>query len=280
MEKNEKLYTINQVAKFCSTSRSTIMRMEKDGILTPAYVNDETGYRYYKTKEVLRILRNLSLGGVGITHRELAEYYAGTESYGNLLETLEKKEKELRDLLAILRVQTGQEMHLHTASYDFSAVYCYTRVIKDVERPSIIRGLMWETVNETIEKGYSLQREVQPFISVNPTQFLQGDFSYLKHDYTVNVPILWTGGQLPENVVYYPECHTISALLYGGNGDIAKAFTRLGEQIAFRKFVPIGDARVSAIVNSYPGEDIPMEYWVSRVCIPIQRGCERQADNL
>lgn len=270
MKKNERLYTINQVAKFCSTSRSTIMRMEKDGILTPAYVNDETGYRYYSNREVLRIVRNLSLSEVGITHKELAKYYSGTESYVNLLETLEKKEKELRDLLAILRVQTGQEMHLHTSVFDFPAMYCYTRVLKDVVDSTSIRGQMWKTVEEAIEKGFLLKREMHPFVSVDASHFIKGNFKNRKYDYTINIPILWNEESAPEDVIFYPESHTLSTLLYGGNKDIAKAFVRLGEQIAFRKLIPSGDARVTGIVNSYSGEEIPMEYWVSRVCIPIK----------
>lgn len=270
MKNNDKLYTINQAATYCSTSRSTIMRMEKEGILKPAYVNEDTGYRYYGTKEILRIIRNLSLSSVGVTHRELADYYSGTESYENLLESLEKKEKELRDLLAILRAQTGQEMHLHTASFDFPATYCYTKVLKGVTRPSSVRSHLWETIDETIEKGFSLKRELHPFVSVNAERFLKSDFELLPYDYTVNVPILWKGEEIPENVLFYPKCHTISALLYGGNKDIAEAFSRLGEQVSFHHFIPSGDARVTSIVNSYPGEEIPMEYWVSRVCIPIE----------
>lgn len=77
--------------------------------------------------------------------------------------------------------------------------------------------------------GFPLVREMHPFISIESSRFLQGDFSDLKCDYTINVPVLWNGEDLPENMVYYPECHTLSTLLYGGNADIAKAFVRLGE---------------------------------------------------
>lgn len=29
------------------------------------------------------------------------------------------------------------------------------------------------------------------------------------------------------------------------------------------------DARIIAAVSSYPGEDIPLEYWALRTCIPF-----------
>lgn len=268
------LYTINQVATYCSTSRSTIMRMEKDGILTPAYINEETGYRYYGTKEILRIIRNLSLREVGITHKELTNYYSGDDTYRGLLNVLEKKEKELRDLLAVLHVQTDKELHLHTAYFDFPEIYCYTKELKSVQDPSIIRSMIWETIDEIIENGYSLRREIHPFITVNANNFLKADFKKTVYDYTINVPILWKDEKFPDRIRYYQPIHTLSTLLYGGSSDIAKAFVRLGEQIDFRHFEVVGDARVIAIVNSYPGENIPMEYWVSRVCIPIKKCCQ------
>lgn len=45
--------TINQLAKVCSISRASLLRMEQDGILTPAYVNPDNGYRYYDSGSVI-----------------------------------------------------------------------------------------------------------------------------------------------------------------------------------------------------------------------------------
>ena len=48
MEKDtKKLFQITEAAHACGLSRSTLMRMEKKGLLTPAYIAAESGRRYY-----------------------------------------------------------------------------------------------------------------------------------------------------------------------------------------------------------------------------------------
>ncbi len=44
---NQRLFTIRELARACGVSRTTIIRIEECGFLTPCYVNPETGYRYY-----------------------------------------------------------------------------------------------------------------------------------------------------------------------------------------------------------------------------------------
>ena len=246
------------------------MRMEQDGLLTPAYINEETGYRYYNIWNVLRVLRNLSLKDCGVTQKELAEYYSGEEEYGKLLEILEKKQQALRDMIAMLKVQTNKELHLHTATFDFTATYCYVKKLTNVTDNSLLREVMWQTVGEAISNGYCLRREMHAFTSMDATGYLQGD-STDPSEYTINIPILppKDAKHLPENIVYYPDCHTISTLLYGGTEDIAEAFSLISEQIKFRDFVPNGDARIISIVSSFPGGDVPKKDWVARVCVPI-----------
>ena len=58
MEKDtKKLFQITEAAHACGLSRSTLMRMEKKGLLTPAYIAAESGRRYYDNHDVARILQ-------------------------------------------------------------------------------------------------------------------------------------------------------------------------------------------------------------------------------
>ena len=58
MEKNTKdLFQIAEAAHACGLSRSTLMRMEEKGLLTPAYIAPESGRRYYDNFNVARILQ-------------------------------------------------------------------------------------------------------------------------------------------------------------------------------------------------------------------------------
>lgn len=56
-------------------------------------------------------------------------------------------------------------------------------------------------------------------------------------------------------------------LIYGGSSSIKDAFIKLNDEKEKKNLTFEGPARVIAVVNSFPGEDIPLEYWVMRICI-------------
>lgn len=248
------------------------MRMEQNGILEPAYINPENGYRYYDENNILRIIRNTSLQQLGITQKELNSYYHASDSYSELLSLLEQKLYRLENYIASLKVQLGQESHLSISPYHFPELYCYRKTISDVTDTAQIRPLIWDTVSEMIHKGYPFDSSMHPFICVDASDFIRSDFNRTTYDYQICIPILASESMTTKdsNIIYYPECNTLSTLLYGGSADIKNAFSNLGRIIESRNHRIIGNARIVAIVQSYPGEDVPIEYWVSRVCIPVE----------
>lgn len=67
MEKDtKKLFQITEAAHACGLSRSTLMRMEKKGLLTPAYIAAESGRRYYDNHDVARILQIEKFKSMGL----------------------------------------------------------------------------------------------------------------------------------------------------------------------------------------------------------------------
>ena len=48
-EDMKKLFQITEAARACSLSRSTLLRLEEKGLLTPAYTAPDSGRRYYDT---------------------------------------------------------------------------------------------------------------------------------------------------------------------------------------------------------------------------------------
>ena len=77
MEKDtKKLFQISEAAHACGVSRSTLMRMEEKGLLTPAYIAPESGRRYYDNHNVARILQIEKLKAMGLRTDEIAGYFA------------------------------------------------------------------------------------------------------------------------------------------------------------------------------------------------------------
>ena len=93
MEKidTKKLFQITEAAHACGLSRSTLMRLEKKGLLKPAYIAPDSGRRYYDNHNVARILQIEKFKAMGFGTEEIAGYFVrGGEAEG-LLAVLEER---------------------------------------------------------------------------------------------------------------------------------------------------------------------------------------------
>ena len=90
----KKLFQITEAAHACGLSRSTLMRMEEKGMLTPAFIAPNSGRRYYDNHNVARILQIEKFKAMGLDPEELSEYFIRGGDVSDLLAVLEVR---LRD---------------------------------------------------------------------------------------------------------------------------------------------------------------------------------------
>ena len=74
LEKKHGLLPIGIVAKSYGISDNCIRRMEAAGLLQPAYISRESGYRYYDPANVSRIGTILTLRSFGFVNEEIKEH--------------------------------------------------------------------------------------------------------------------------------------------------------------------------------------------------------------
>ena len=263
----KKYLTINQLANACSTSRSTLLRMEKDGILEPAYINPENGYRFYDGASVLRVVRNLTFQELGFTHKELRNYYQDAQCYENLLESLQQKMKIMEYNMESIRLQLREEKHLSISRFFFPEVYCYTYELKNHIMTDSMRSYIWKALNDALYEGYSVNRRIQPFVMINLREMKNNDYNNIGYDYTICIPVI--PNSKSQGLLHLTETQTLSTIVYGGTSDMMDAFAKIQQEEADNNLDVSPMARIIAAVNSYPGEEIPREYWALRVCVPI-----------
>ena len=70
-----KLFSIKEAAHACGVSRSTLLRMEEDGFLTPYRVDPNTGYRYYDLQNIATVGQYQRLQEAGLSRKEVADLY-------------------------------------------------------------------------------------------------------------------------------------------------------------------------------------------------------------
>ena len=100
----KQFYSIGETAEFCGVSVQTLRFYNKMDLVSPAYINDSTGYRYYLPEQFQLIDRVKYLQHFGFTLEEIQNIYRnGSTSF--LKECLEQKKlviREKRDSYATL----------------------------------------------------------------------------------------------------------------------------------------------------------------------------------
>lgn len=105
---DENLFQIGEVSKILGVSRKIILNYEELGLLTPAVKDEVSGYRYYTADNMthIRSIRTLQL--LGLSLREVAEYYTDTTNIDQHLERLIQLRDSLDRSIEILQVRAAK----------------------------------------------------------------------------------------------------------------------------------------------------------------------------
>lgn len=267
MKKDTKnLFQISEAARACGLSRSTLMRMEEKGLLTPAYVSPTSGQRYYDNFNVARILQVEKFKAMGLDTEEIADYFARGGEVTELLSVLEERLRELSRGVEELRLRAGGSGGLSIQLMTLPAVTCCTR---RCEGHTIAEkyNAMYGFYSECIRKGHVLSDE--PLFTISDRKdYLEGRISNEPYRYAVCVPV--RPETAPEDAVVLPECRALSVLYYGGYDGVDEAFLTLGREVKARGLKPAGFVRVLGIVAPYSGREIETQRYCSRIVLPVE----------
>ena len=99
-ENTKQFFQITEAARACGLSRSTLMRMEERGLLTPVFTAPDSGRRYYDNHNVARIMQIEKFKAMGLGSKEIADYFAQGGEAEVLLEALETRLRDLQRRLS------------------------------------------------------------------------------------------------------------------------------------------------------------------------------------
>ena len=264
--KHNHLLTINQLAKLCSTSRATLLRMERDGILVPVYQNKENGYRYYDDISVLLVNTNLALHEAGISHKEMREYYHQADSSTQLLQNLESRLHTLEYHIANLRLQLNLSSSIQVIPFTFPEIDCYAKQVSNVADSASLSDHILATLHETIQKGHRINRHTSLFniFDFESTANTSGKNGY---EYTICIPVIATKAK--QGILHFPSREMLSCMIFGGSNDIVHAVSTLKEYARTNQIPFENKAYIFGIVNSFPAHTPTNDAWVTQVCLPV-----------
>ena len=85
---DDTLFQIGEVTKIMGITRKTLRVYEELGLLTPAVQDTKNGYRYYSADNMTQIRSIKSLQSLGLSLKEVAEYYYDVDNIDAHLERL------------------------------------------------------------------------------------------------------------------------------------------------------------------------------------------------
>lgn len=260
------LFSISQAAHACNLSRSSLIRLEEKGLLTPAYTDANSGYRYYDNNNISRILQIQKFQWMGFSPEEIRSYYAGGGKADELLATLEQKLYILQQQIEEMRLRSHNVPDMSLSLIEIPETICCVRkyqgaLIQDKYHAT------YDFFHECVEKRISLAPK--PLFIINErTDYLEGKITSIPFDFYVCIPVL--PEQAPENAVPVPACTALSLLVYGNYSNLDEAHLYLGEQVCKRGLTPAGYIRAISLVGPYVGKEINPNMYCSQLVLPIK----------
>lgn len=128
MKKHDKsFFQIGEVTKIMGVTRKTLLVFENMGLLTPAIKDEESGYRYYSADNMTQIRSIRSLQSLGLTLKEIAEYYYDTENIDTHLQRLMELRAVLDRNIQLLQIRSAKCGDLTVHKTTLPRQYCYCK---------------------------------------------------------------------------------------------------------------------------------------------------------
>lgn len=262
----QSLFTISQAAHVCGVSRSTLMRLEDRGLLTPYYVNPKSGRRYYDPYNITKVLQVIKLHGMGFSNEDIRSYYASTGEAVSMLTKLQERMHFLRQCLEEMEMRAHSGNNLSVEIITIPEIVCC--VLKTVGlTPKEKEAETYKFFYQCVKNGYVLTAE--PLFIINErTDYLEGRLTDVPYPYYACVPV--DPRYAPKTAERFPACKAIAVLYYGDYSGLGSAWLKLGEEVRRRKLTPAGLPRAIAVVAPYTGREIDPNRYCGKIVLPIQ----------
>lgn len=273
----EDRFTIRQICDSCGISRSTILRLEERGLLQPVHINEETGYRYYSTDNVMRILHIKMFLDMGLSYDDVALYFQSGGKSPALLDSLRDRLRLLQDTYHEIELRVNDKGDLRSEVLRLPEYVCFQREFSASDYRGKYRN-SYETAREALERGYRPMVSQHLFIINKQSEPREEGGKNADCDYLCCVPLMPDCAD--EHTVFYPSCTAFSMLCYGGYSAIEKAHVEFGRQVRQLGLKPTGYPRGIAIVSGYTDAAFPPENYVSRLVLPIEDMTDKEMEEL
>lgn len=121
------LFRIGEVTKLLGITRKTLLVYEDMGLLTPAVKDKDSGFRYYTADNITQIRSIRSLQALGLSLKEVSEYYYDTQNIEKHLQRLLDLRAMLDKNIQMLQVRSAMQRDFTIRSTSLPRQICFCR---------------------------------------------------------------------------------------------------------------------------------------------------------
>lgn len=102
------MYKIGEFSKMSKTTIKALRYYEKEGILKPAFIDQDTSYRYYESSQLVHISKIISLRQTGLSINDIRMVLDGYD----MIEILKKRKQEIENNLINYNIELSKINYL------------------------------------------------------------------------------------------------------------------------------------------------------------------------
>lgn len=229
--------SINQIGKACGVSRTTLRRLDEEGLLKPYNRPAEGQKRQYDPKDVLHLCRILKLQECGLTHKEISDMLNSENEKDKVIRSLEERARFLESVISEMKVFSDRSNHLSVSEYDLPECSFYEKKYPCAQGYAYTSQAVTETLTEAVCKGFRLNIDrplgvtYDDYLAVlNKASFIDG--------FTVNIPV--SAEDNTDKLVTYPKSHVLSVMWFGTYEHIVDGIRLAVDETEKRHLKPAG----------------------------------------
>lgn len=211
---NGNLFTIGEIAKAVGITRKAILNYEIKGLIKPDQKDGETGNRYYTIDTFTQIRTIRSFQDLGLSLREIREYFDDTSNLQSMISRLEKMRDELNLALEKLKERACDCDH-PVKEITIPPQTVYRRVYPAAsiaEKTDLLRNTALEAMRE---------------YGTDTTRRMYFTESHIDAPQEIAFCIAIPSGSKGEYVKHIPECKALAFYHHGAYEDIPEARKKL-----------------------------------------------------
>lgn len=258
MKNQDILFQIGEVTKILGVTRKTLLVYEEAGLLTPAIKDKNSGYRYYTADNMTQIQSIRTLQSLGLSLKEIGEYYYSTKNIDIHLERLIQLRAILDKNIQRLQLRSTKQgdMTIHNTVLPHQVCYCRRYHCKDTSEAAV---LLRKTFNEAAHTG-KMDKILRMFcinLNISPDG--------RDHLYCIPVVKSFDGPERTE----FPETPALCIYHRGSYEGIPNTIKVLSKYIEEQGIEAAGHPR-SIFMEGPPSRGSNVADYITQVAIPIK----------